>query len=64
MVTAWRRLLAAAVIPLVLAGCTSGARPPGAGTGPADRPAGSASGRYASRGHPTMPTPPGWMARA
>jgi phosphatidylinositol-3-phosphatase len=39
MVTAWRRLLAAAVVPLVVAGCTSGAGPPGAGT----RTAGSAS---------------------
>jgi hypothetical protein len=43
MVTAWRRLLAAAVVPLVLAGCTSGAGPPGAGTRTAGRPAGSAS---------------------
>ena len=42
MVTAWRRLLAAAVVPLVLAGCTSGAGPPGAGTA-RPRPAGSAS---------------------
>jgi hypothetical protein len=43
MVTAWRWLLAAAVVPLVLAGCTGGAGPPGAGTGTASRPAGSAS---------------------
>ena len=43
MVTAWRRLLAAAVVPLVLAGCTSGAGPPGAGTRTAGLPAGSAS---------------------
>ncbi len=40
MVTAWRWLLAAAVVPLVLAGCTSGAGPPGTGTGTASRPAG------------------------
>ena len=32
MVTAWRWLLAAAVVPLVLAGCTSSTGPPGAGT--------------------------------
>jgi hypothetical protein len=43
MVTAWRRLLAAAVVPLVLAGCTSGAGSPGAGTRTAGLPAGSAS---------------------
>ena len=39
-VTAWRWLLAASVVPLVLAGCTSSAGPPGAGTGTASRPAG------------------------
>ena len=39
MVTAWRWLLAASVVPLVLAGCTSSAGPPGAGTGTASRPA-------------------------
>ena len=39
MVTAWRWLLAASVVPLVLAGCTGSAGPPGAGTGPAGRPA-------------------------
>ena len=43
MVTAWRRLLAAAVVPLVLAGCTSGVGPPGAGTRTAGRPAGSST---------------------
>jgi phosphatidylinositol-3-phosphatase len=43
MVTAWRWLLAAAVVPLVLAGCTSGTGSPGAGTGTASRPGGSAS---------------------
>jgi len=43
MVTAWRWLLAAAVVPLVLAGCTSGTGPPGAGTGTASRPGGSDS---------------------
>jgi hypothetical protein len=43
MMTAGRWLLAAAVVPLVLAGCASGVGPPGAGTGPAGRPAGSAS---------------------
>ena len=43
MVTAWRRLLAAAVVALVLAGCTSGAGPPGTGTRTAGRPAGSSS---------------------
>ena len=48
MVTTWRRLLAAAVVPLVLAGCTSGAGPPGAGT----RPAGSSSA--APGGHPGL----------
>jgi phosphatidylinositol-3-phosphatase len=43
MVTAWRRLLAAAVVPLVLAGCTSSTGPPGAATRTAGRPAGSGS---------------------
>jgi len=43
MVTAWRWLLAAAVVPLVLAGCTSSTGPPGAGTGTAGRPAGYSS---------------------
>jgi phosphatidylinositol-3-phosphatase len=43
MVTAWRWLLAAAVVPLVLAGCTSSAGPPGAGPRTAGRPAGSSS---------------------
>ncbi len=38
-----RRLLAAAVLPLVLAGCTSTVGRPAAGTGTASRPAGSAS---------------------
>ena len=42
MVTAGRWLLAAAVVPLVLTGCTSGTGPPGAGPGPAARPGGSA----------------------
>jgi hypothetical protein len=43
MVTTWRRLLAAAVVPLVLAGCTSSTGPPGAATRTAGRPAGFAS---------------------
>jgi hypothetical protein len=43
MVTAWRRLLAAAVVALVLAGCTSGSGPPGGGIRTAGRPAGSSS---------------------
>jgi hypothetical protein len=43
MMTAWRWLLAAAMVPLVLAGCTSSTGPPGAGTHTAGRPAGSSS---------------------
>jgi hypothetical protein len=35
MVTAWQRLFAAAMVPLVLAGCTSSTGLPGAGTGTA-----------------------------
>jgi hypothetical protein len=42
-VTAWQRLLAAAMVPLVLAGCTSSTGPPGTGTRTAGRPAGSSS---------------------
>ena len=49
MVTAGRWLLAAAMVPLVLAGCTSSAGPSGAGTGTASRPAGS--GSVAPGGH-------------
>jgi phosphatidylinositol-3-phosphatase len=41
--TAWRRLLAAAMVPLVLTGCTSSAGPPAAGTRTAGRPAASTS---------------------
>src|SRR5690348_12231336 len=50
MVTAWRWLLAAAVVPLVLAGCTTGTGSPGAGTGTASRPGGSASAVPGSHG--------------
>ena len=54
MVTAWRWLLAAAVVPLVLAGCTSSTGPPDEGSGTAAC-CGENSGLGPS--HPSVPLP-------